>query len=79
MPDTLAQILQTLIEQQRAFAEQQDRHAAAQARLQAEQARQQEAQALMFQEMRQHQETVRLQLFQQQQMLQYFSGYFGEL
>ena len=45
----------------------------------AEQARQQEAQTLMFQEMRQHQEAVRLQLFQQQQMLQYYSGYFGAL
>ncbi|KAG2633479.1 hypothetical protein PVAP13_2NG143803 [Panicum virgatum] len=29
--------------------------------------------------MRQHQETVRLQLFQQQQMLQYFLGCFGAL
>ncbi|KAG2638590.1 hypothetical protein PVAP13_2NG611220 [Panicum virgatum] len=29
--------------------------------------------------MRQHQETVKLQLFQQQQMLQYFSGCFGAL
>ena len=34
---------------------------------------------LMFQEMRQHQEAVRLQLFQQQQQLQYFSGCFGAL
>ena len=33
----------------------------------------------MFQEMRQHQEAVRLQLFQQQQMFQYFSGCFGAL
>ena len=33
----------------------------------------------MFQEMRQHQEAVRLQLFQQQQMLQYYSGYSGAL
>ena len=58
--DMLAQILQTLTEQQRSFAEQQDRQAATQARLLAEQARQAEAQALMFQEMRQHRETVRL-------------------
>ena len=79
--DMLAQILQTLIEQQRSFAEQQDRKAATQARLLAEQARQAEAQALMFQKMRQHKEAVRLQLFQeqQQQQLQYFSGYFGAL
>ena len=34
---------------------------------------------LMFQEMRQHKEAVRLQLFQQQQMFQYFSGYVGAL
>ena len=48
VPDTHAQILQTLTEQQRAFAEQQDRQAETQARILAEQARQQEAQTLMF-------------------------------
>ena len=79
VPDTLAQILQTLTDQQRRFAEQEDRQAETQARILAEQARQQEAQILMFQEMRQHQEAVRLQLFQQQQMFQYFSGCFGAL
>ena len=66
VPGTLAQILQTLTEQQCAFVEQQDRHAEIEARILAEQARQQEAQMLMFQEMRQQQEAVRLQLFQQQ-------------
>ena len=60
VPDTLAQILQTLTDQQHSFAEQQARQADTQTRLLAEQDRQQEAQALMFQEMRQHQETVRL-------------------
>ena len=60
VPDTHAQILQTLTEQQRAFIEQQERQADTQARLLAEQARQQEAQILMFQEMRQHQEAVKL-------------------
>ena len=48
VPDTLAQILQTLTDQQRRFAEQQDRQAETQARILAELARQQEAQTLMF-------------------------------
>ena len=48
VPDTLAQILQTLTEKQHAFAEQQDRQAETEARILAEQARQQEAQTLMF-------------------------------
>ena len=46
--DMLAQILQTLIDQQLSFAEQKSRQAETQARILVEQARQQEAQMLMF-------------------------------
>ena len=59
-PDTLVALLQAVIEEQRSQREIQNR-------LLAEQARQAEAQMLLFQELRQQQETMRQQLHIQSQ------------